>query len=138
MLIGPTITLEVLEKHMSDKHYENKMELGKLRRMQQSIAEEIKTLPAKVMTNQDGVDVEIPNPALQTAPAKLREVEQLLQATQDQQVFIEAKLKELGAVEGQAKSRGVVFNKAEKKITLSLRDCVNFGIEPEELASPTV
>lgn len=132
MLVGPSITLEKLEKHMADRVYEIKMELPKLHKKFDQLQEDFKKIPRLVMEEQkDGSELEVANPDFIKIPEQMKELEAQIKELQEQQVFMEDKLAELDDIEDRSKGRGNI-DKSKEKITLTLNDCLKLGIDTTE------
>jgi hypothetical protein len=127
MLIGPSITLAVLEEKLNDRSYEIKMELPKLQKEFSRLREEFKIVPR---TKEDDKGEEITNPDFLNLPKRMQAIEEQIKELQEQQLFLDEKLVELDDIEERSKGRGNV-DKSKDKITLSLNDCVKLGITLE-------
>lgn len=128
MLIGPSITLDKLEKHMNDRVYEIKMELPKLQKEFNRLRGEFKLVP-RTVENEEGE--EVTNPDFLAIPKNMEQVEKQIKELQEQQVFMEEKIVELSTIEERSKGRGNI-DKSKEKITLSLNDCLRLGINLAE------
>lgn len=127
MLIGPSITLAKLEKHMNDRVYEIKMEIPKLEKELMRLQQEFRMIPRTII---DDEGEEITNPEFIKMPEQMKELEEKIKDLHEQQEFMEAKLDELYDIEERSLGRGNI-KKDEYKITLTLNDCLKLGIEPE-------
>jgi predicted transcriptional regulator len=124
MLIGPSITLAVLEEKLNDRSYEIKMEIPKLQKEFSRLREEFKIVPR---TTENDKGEEITNPDFLNLPKRMQEIEDQVKELQDQQEFIDEKLVELEDIEERSKGRGNV-DKAKDTVTLTLNDCLKLGI----------
>lgn len=128
MLIGPTVTLDVLEEHMNDKVYEIKNEIVKLRKELMRMQNEFPNI-ARTITNENGE--EVTNPDFIQVPKDMAALEEKIKDLIEQQEFMEAKLVELENIEERSVGNSNI-KKSEYKITLTLNDCLKLGIEPEK------
>ena len=126
MLIGPTITLEDLEKHMSEKLNENKMELNKIGKETAKLRQKFQTTPK--MTTEDDGDTVV-NPEFLRLKEVIEANEKRVMEINDQNEFIEIRIADLEEIED--KSLGKV-DKKKARITLTLNDCLMLGISDEE------
>ena len=134
MLIGPSITLEKLEEHMTERLYEIKMEMPKLQKEFSQLREDFKRIPRTIIQEKEGKEVEIMNPDFVAIPDKMKAIEMQIKERQEQQELYESKLEELETIEDRSKGKGNV-DKSKEKITLTLNDCLKLGITTD--AAPT-
>ncbi|WAT23600.1 hypothetical protein O0R52_21630 (plasmid) [Bacillus halotolerans] len=128
MLVGPSITLEKLEKHLKDRLFEIRMEIPKLKKEFVQLQSDFKQIPRVINeTNHDKVEERV-NPDFITIPEKFKAVEERIKELQEQEVHMQEKLDELDDIEERSVGKNNI-DKSKYKITLTLNDCLMLGIE---------
>ncbi|MBU5262159.1 hypothetical protein [Bacillus atrophaeus] len=128
MLVGPSITLEKLEKHLKDRLFEIRMEIPKLKKEFVQLQSDFKQIPRVINeTNHDKVEERV-NPDFISIPEKFKAVEERIKELQEQEVHMQEKLDELDDIEEKSVGKNNI-DKSKYKITLTLNDCLMLGIE---------
>ncbi|KAF2421721.1 hypothetical protein [Bacillus subtilis] len=128
MLVGPSITLEKLEKHLKDRLFEIRMEIPKLKKEFVQLQNDFKQIPRVINeTNHDKVEERV-NPDFISIPEKFKAVEERIKELQEQEVHMQEKLDELDDIEERSVGKNNI-DKSKYKITLTLNDCLMLGIE---------
>lgn len=128
MLVGPSITLEKLEKHLKDRLFEIRMEIPKLKKEFVQLQSDFKQIPRVINeTNHDKVEERV-NPDFISIPEKFKAVEERIKELQEQEVHMQEKLDELDDIEERSVGKNNI-DKSKYKITLTLNDCLMLGIE---------
>lgn len=138
MLVGPSITLEKLEKHMADKLYEIKLALPKKIKEFDQLRVDFKKIPRLIIETNNGEEKEVVNPEFKSIPDQMKALENEIKEMQDRQDLLEEKMAELETIEDRAFAKGLKFDKKERKITLSLNDSLALGIDPEAVQQDAV
>lgn len=123
MLIGPTYTLEEFEEILESRLLDNKKRDGELMKRFRVLQQQIATVPRLVADEKTGES--IANKEYLDAVDESKSLEQDMQEILEQNDFIKLKLEDLETIE--ERSRGAI-RKDTKKITLTLKDCIDFGI----------
>lgn len=124
MLIGPTFTLAEFESKLKERLYQNMKCNSDANKIFLEAKQQIGLLPRLIEDEKTGQRVA--NPAYLKAVEVGNITQQELEDIVKQDDFIKAKLEELETIE--ERSHGAV-DKNKEKITLTLNDCVAFGIE---------
>ena len=124
MLIGPTFTLAEFEEKLEDRLLENRTRDSKALKEFKEAQQNIGLLPRLVTDEESGQSLANPEylKAVETGKKAQLELEEIA----EQNDFIKAKLEELETIE--ERSRGAI-DKNKEKITLTLKDCVELGID---------
>lgn len=125
MLIGPTITLAELEKHMEAQKSKNSKEINELARDLEMVHQELNGISMYV---RDEKGDRVVNPRYTELKEEFREKEKRYENLIQSNDFIKEKLDEIEDLEIQTNGQ---FNKEKEKITLSLNDCVLLGVKVE-------
>lgn len=123
MLIGPSYTLLEFEEILESRLLENKKRDGELMKRFRALQQQIATVPRLVEDEKTGES--IANKEYLDAVDESKALEQEMQEILEQNDFIKLKLEDLETIE--ERSRGAI-RKDVKKITLTLKDCIDFGI----------
>ena len=124
MLIGPTFTLEKFEEKLEERLLENRKRDTQALKDYRSAQERISLLPRLIDDEVTGQ--RIANPEYLKAVKEGQAAGELLTDISEQNDFIKARLSELEDIE--ERSRGAI-RKDKETITLTLKDCIEFGIE---------
>ena len=124
MLIGPTFTLSEFEEKLEERLLENRKRDQDLMNEFKSLQQKIAVLPRLVADEDTGN--KIANKEYLDAYNRSSQVQQDMNDLIEQNDFIKQKLEELENY-GPYENRSI--SKDREKITLTLRDCIYFGIE---------
>lgn len=123
MLIGPTLTLKELEEHMRAKKLENDKKLTKLERELITLRDGLKDVQ-RLARDEEGNRIQ--NPEFIKMKDEYEKMREEFENIYNDNEFIKEKIEELEVIEEY--SRGEV-DKEKDKITLTLKDCMRFGVE---------
>ena len=135
MLIGPTVTLDTLEKAISAKRVELKQKENDTILEVEELQEVLRTAPMRT-TNGEGMLVSNPEyvKAFDEFEVKRKDVVEI----QSHLSELKAKANELESVEDEAKSVGKHYLKKEERITLTLTEAVFYGVTQEMIDADNI
>lgn len=130
MLIGPTITLEKLEKRMRDALVKTQNKTSKLSRELKLLQSDVNSLPRTIEHPEAG---RIANPAYLEKYAQFQNEQNEYRQLGERNDFLKTRIAELEIYEENARNKGKFVSKSTETITLTLNDVVMLDLPSSDL-----